>query len=252
MRAGLRRDSGFCRTGNAGDLLRGMRCALVLTQPDRPAGRGMTLQPSAVKTAGGGAWHRGVSAADTEGCSGAGKNRRRTAGRHGGRRLRPDPAAGRARHCRASAASISMPRCCRAGAGRRRSSARCSPAIVRPASASCRWSRVSIPGRCCCEGICAIEPGDTSATLHDRLADLGARLVVEALAGLPMPATAAADRGGHLRSQDRQGGGAYRLVEECAGSGSPYPCLQSVSRSPGPARRPDRQAVACRAGWRFG
>jgi methionyl-tRNA formyltransferase len=39
-------------------------------------------------------------------------------------------------------------------------------------------------------GSCAIESGDTSETLHDRLADLGARLVVEALAGLPLPATA--------------------------------------------------------------
>jgi methionyl-tRNA formyltransferase len=42
---------------------------------------------------------------------------------------------------------------------------------------------------------CAIEPGDTSATLHDRLADLGARLVVEVLAGLPMPATTQATEG---------------------------------------------------------
>jgi methionyl-tRNA formyltransferase len=44
-------------------------------------------------------------------------------------------------------------------------------------------------------GSCAIESGDTSATLQDRLADLGARLVVEALAGLPMPATAQAADG---------------------------------------------------------
>ena len=40
--------------------------------------------------------------------------------------------------------------------------------------------------------VCAIELGDTSASLHDRLAGLGARLVLEALAGLPMPATAQA------------------------------------------------------------
>ena len=35
----------------------------------------------------------------------------------------------------------------------------------------------------------AITPDDTSATLHDRLAALGARLVVEALGKLPLPAT---------------------------------------------------------------
>ena len=34
-----------------------------------------------------------------------------------------------------------------------------------------------------------ILPDDTSATLHDRLAALGARLVVDALEGLPLPAT---------------------------------------------------------------
>ena len=44
-------------------------------------------------------------------------------------------------------------------------------------------------------GVCAIECGDTSGTLHDRLAGLGARLVVEALAGLPLPATAQATEG---------------------------------------------------------
>jgi hypothetical protein len=46
------------------------------------------------------------------------------------------------------AASTSMPRCCRAGAARRRSSARCWPATPKPASASCAWKPVWIPGRC--------------------------------------------------------------------------------------------------------
>ena len=42
-----------------------------------------------------------------------------------------------------------MPRCCRAGAARRRSIAPCWRATPRPASPSCRWTRGSTPGRCC-------------------------------------------------------------------------------------------------------
>ena len=45
---------------------------------------------------------------------------------------------------RATARSTSTPRCCRAGAAPRRSSARSSPAIAKPASPSCRWTRASI------------------------------------------------------------------------------------------------------------
>ena len=40
-----------------------------------------------------------------------------------------------------------------------------------------------------------IAPEDTAGSLHDRLADLGARLIVEALARLPMPAQAQPDQG---------------------------------------------------------
>ena len=49
---------------------------------------------------------------------------------------------------RAWAASTCTPRCCRAGAAPPRSSARSWPATRRPASASSRWRRGWIPGRC--------------------------------------------------------------------------------------------------------
>ena len=58
----------------------------------------------------------------------------RAAGRAGGGRLWPDPAAVGAGRCRAWAASTSMVRCCRAGAVRRRCSAPSKPAMRKPAS----------------------------------------------------------------------------------------------------------------------
>ncbi len=48
---------------------------------------------------------------------------------------------------RSSAASTFMPRCCRAGAARRRCSARSWPATPRPASTSCAWRKGSTPAR---------------------------------------------------------------------------------------------------------
>ena len=63
-----------------------------------------------------------------------------------------------------SAASTSTPRCCRAGAGRRRSSGRSSPATTRPASRSCGWSAGSTPGRCCRARACRVEDKTAGAT----------------------------------------------------------------------------------------
>ena len=47
--------------------------------------------------------------------------------------------------CRPAAVSTSTLHCCRAGAGRRRSSGRSWRAMRRPASPSCRWTKASIP-----------------------------------------------------------------------------------------------------------
>ena len=64
-----------------------------------------------------------------------------------------------------------------------------------------------------------IGPRDTAGTLHDRLAALGGRLIVEALAGLdgltPEPQ---AEDGRQLCGEDRQGRGAGRLDPAGAGS----------------------------------
>ena len=80
-----------------------------------------------------------------------------------------------------------------------------------------------------------IGPGDTAGTLHDRLAALGARLIVEALERLdelvPVPQPEA---GVTYAAQDRQGRGAGRL-EPAGGRGRPAdPRAVAVSRAPGP------------------
>ena len=67
--------------------------------------------------------------------------------RRRGGRLRPDPAEGGPGGAPRSAASTCTPRCCRAGAARRRSSAPSWPAMPRPASWSCAWTRAWTPGR---------------------------------------------------------------------------------------------------------
>ncbi len=60
-----------------------------------------------------------------------------------------------------------------------------------------------------------IAPTDTTAVLHDRLADLGGRMIVEALelaACGGLQPRAAACRGRDLRAQDREGRERDRLV----------------------------------------
>ena len=90
----------------------GHEVALVLTQPDRPAGRGMKLMPSPVKAL---ALERGWPLAQPHGLRLDGRHgadaaearERLQVGRHrgpGGRRLRPDPAAVDARPAEGTAA----------------------------------------------------------------------------------------------------------------------------------------------------
>ncbi len=124
----------------------------VLTQPDRPAGRGRELAASPVKMA--------AMAMQLPVVQPAG--------------LRSDPqllattlaqlsnwrvdvlvvvAYGLILHARCCSsrdwvASISMLRCCRAGAARRRYSAPFLREMQRPASASCRWMKASTLARC--------------------------------------------------------------------------------------------------------
>ena len=138
-----------------------------------------------------------------------------------------------------------MPRCCRAGGAPRRSSGRCSPQTPRPASASCRWTQVSTPVRCCCSGGSPLRRGATAGSLQEALARLGAAALMDVLAALeagtqapPVPQPAA---GRHLRREDREGGGPDRLDPGGARDRAAGPCLQPLAR-----RRdaPRRQAAA--------
>ena len=106
--------------------------------------------------------------------------------------------------CRGSAASTSTPRCCRAGAARRRSSARSWPAMRTPASPSCRWTRASTPARAARRAGRRSARATRSASLQRGLAGARARaLLLEVLAALaarhPRPRPQPADRR-HLRA----------------------------------------------------
>ncbi len=80
-----------------------------------------------------------------------------------------------------------MRACCRAGAAPGRSRPPCWPGTPRPASPSCRWRPGSTPGRCCCARPCRSGRRRPRPTLHDELAELGARLILRALAEDPAP-----------------------------------------------------------------
>ena len=116
---------------------------------------------------------------------------------------------------RSWAASTSTARCCRAGAARRRSIAPSWRATPRPASPPCAWTKGSTPARCCWPSARRSPPPTPPRSVHDRLAELGARLIVSTLDGLVRQdaRAGAAVRGGrHLRPQARQGGRRARLA----------------------------------------
>ena len=172
----------------------GHEVRLVLTQPDRPAGRGMSLQPSAVKRL---AVERGIEVFQPLTLKDAAAQGRIAA-------ELPDVMVVAAYGLILPQAVLDIPRfgCINIHASllpRWRGAA----PIQRALLAGDRETGVCImrmesgldTGPVLLRRACAIEPGDTSATLHDRLACLGARLVVEALAGLPMPAIVQATEG---------------------------------------------------------
>ena len=118
----------------------------VYTQPDRPAGRGRKLAPSPVKQI---ALDHHIPVEQPAS-------------------LKKDPAAiDKLKHYApdvmiVAAYGLLLPQSvldiptygCRAGVVLRRSSARSSPAIKRPASPSCRWTLAWIPVICCWCGLC--------------------------------------------------------------------------------------------------
>ena len=85
--------------------------------------------------------------------------------------------------CRRSAASTSTARCSRGTAGPRPLPPPSSPATLRRASRSCRWTQASTPDRCSAKASIPIDPDDTTGSLTAKLAELGADLLVRTLPG---------------------------------------------------------------------
>ena len=154
---------------------------------------------------------------------------------------------------RAGAASTSTPRCCRAGAARRRSSARSSPATRSPACASWAWSAASTPGRST-RGARTEVDRKTAGELTAELAAIGGTLMADVLERLdrsspsrsprtasPTRTRSTRPRRGSISSSRRRGRapgpgvqpGARRLLR-IPGRADPRPCRRDV--------RPDRRA----------
>ncbi len=167
----------------------GHEVALVLTQPDRPAGRGMTLQPSAVKKV---ALEHGIEVFQPL-------------------TLKNDEAQAKIAAVDAKVmvvaayglilpqAVLDLPRfgCINIHASllpRWRGAAPIQRALLAGDAATgvciMQMEAGLDTGPVLLRGEFAIAPSDTTATLHDRLAALGAQLVVEALGKLPLPAEA--------------------------------------------------------------
>ena len=166
----------------------GHEVALVLTQPDRPAGRGMALQASPVKQL---ALEKGIEVFQPPGLKDAAAQARIAAA---GAEVMVVAAYGLI----LPQAVLDLPRfgCLNIHASllpRWRGAA----PIQRALLAGDAETGVCImqmeagldTGPVLLREACAILPDDTAATLHDRLAALGARLAVAALARLPLRAT---------------------------------------------------------------
>ena len=162
--------------------------ALVLTQPDRPAGRGMALQPSPVKKL---ALDKGIEVFQPPTLKDAGAQAKIAA-------VGAEVMVVAAYGLMLPQAVLDLPRfgCLNIHASllpRWRGAA----PIQRALLAGDAETGVCImqmeagldTGPVLLREAFTITPDDTSATLHDRLAALGARLVVAALGKLPLPAT---------------------------------------------------------------
>ena len=215
----------------------GATVPLVLTQPDRPAGRGRRLTASPVKEL---AVELGLAARAAGDAARAERDCRARASGPISWSSSPMGCCCRARCSsgRGSAASTCTPRCCRAGAVRRRSNAPCSPATRRPASASCKWTPGSTRGPCTSRARRRSARTRRPARCTTGSPSLAAETLLAAL-----PARA----GGHLRrrtpqrsdardrrAEDRESRGAARLARAapCSSSGA---CAPST-RGPSPRR----------------
>lgn len=161
--------------------------ALVLTQPDRPAGRGMSLQPSAVKKV---ALENGIEVFQPLTLKDAGAQAKIAA-------MGAEVMVVAAYGLILPQVVLDMPHFgCINIHGSLLPRWRGAAPIQRALLAGDAETGVCImqmeagldTGPVLLRGAFPIEAGDTTATLHDRLAELGAQLVVEALGKLPLPA----------------------------------------------------------------
>eukprot|EP00825_Cyclidium_porcatum_P042317 TRINITY_DN576_c0_g1_i17.p3 TRINITY_DN576_c0_g1~~TRINITY_DN576_c0_g1_i17.p3 ORF type:complete len:311 (-),score=75.89 TRINITY_DN576_c0_g1_i17:25-957(-) len=165
----------------------GHEVALVLTQPDRPAGRGMTLQPSAVKKV---ALEHGIEVFQPLTLKDAEAQAKVAA-------VGAEVMVVAAYGLILPQVVLDMPRLgCINIHGSLLPRWRGAAPIQRALLAGDAETGVCImqmeagldTGPVLLRGAFPIEATDTTATLHDRLAELGAKLVVEALGKLPLPA----------------------------------------------------------------
>jgi len=164
----------------------GHEVALVLTQPDGPGGRGMALQPSAVKKL---AQEKGIEVFQPLNLKEAATQQRIAA-------VGADIMVVAAYGLILPQAVLDMPRC---GCLNIHASLlprwRGAAPIQRALLAGDAENGVCImqmeagldTGPVLLRGAFPIAPDDTAATLHDRLAELGGALIVDALAKLPLP-----------------------------------------------------------------
>jgi methionyl-tRNA formyltransferase len=182
----------FAATALQALLAAGHEVVLVLTQPDRPAGRGMKLQASAVKLL---AQAHGLSVAQPAGLKLDGRHAAEARTAHDALQIaRPDVMVVAAYGLILPTWVLELPRrgCLNIHASllpRWRGAA----PIQRAIEAGDRQTGITImqmdvgldTGACLLMRSIPIDADDTAASLHDRLAALGAELIVEALQRLP-------------------------------------------------------------------
>ena len=153
--------------------------AMVLTQPDRPAGRGMSLQPSAVKKV---ALENGIEVFQPLTLRDAEAQAKVAA-------VGAEVMVVAAYGLILPQVVLDMPRFgCINIHGSLLPRWRGAAPIQRAVLAGDEMEAGLDTGPVLLRGAFPINASDTTATLHDRLAELGARLIVEALGKLPLPA----------------------------------------------------------------
>jgi methionyl-tRNA formyltransferase len=244
----------FAATALEALLAAGHEVVLVLTQPDRPAGRGMVLQASAVKKV---ALAHAIPVAQPERLKDPATHEPiRAACVEHGAELMVVAAYGLI----LPQAVLDLPRrgCINIHASllpRWRGAA----PIHRAIEAGDAQTGITImqveagldSGPMLLAESIGIDAADTTGSLHDRLAALGARLVVDALARFDrLVPVAQPEAGGDLCQQDRQGRGTARLGSAGRRPGAQSARLQPLPRRGGGPRRRRGQGLAWRSGGR--